>query len=171
MLVWILLGVLVLCLLVSWGSWRAIPWHSPGTAALARRLLDDATRLPLWQGPGAVQETPEPARPSLRSDGATEGPKVVTLVGSRPKKRLTQLAKKRIAARDKWRCQICQQLVSANYEIDHITPQGLGGTHDPSNLRTLCRGCRGSVAAQQRLGARCCPKTSSGIGGCPTTNS
>ena len=90
MLAWVLAGVLALCLLVSWGS----SWHSPASAILARRLLDDATRLPLWQGLGAVQEAPEPARPPPRSDEATEG-KVVTLLGSRPKKRLTQLAKKR----------------------------------------------------------------------------
>jgi len=149
MLAWVLLGVLALCLLVAWAS----SWHAPGSAALARWLLDDAARLPLWQGPGAVQEAPEPARPLPRDDGATEGPKVVALVGSRPKQRLTQLAKKRIAARDEWRCQICKQLVSANYEIDHIRPQAQGGTHDPSNLRTLCRECHGTVTAQQRLEA------------------
>ena len=148
MLVWVLVGVLALCLLVSWGS----SWRSPASAILARRLLDDATRLPLWQGLGAVQEVPKPARPPPRSDEATEG-KVVTLLGSRPKKRLTQLAKKRVAARDKWRCQICKQLVTANFEIDHITPQAKGGSHDPSNLRTLCRECHGNVTALQRLEA------------------
>ena len=130
MLAWVLAGVLALCLLVSWAS----SWQSPASAILARRLLEDATRLPLWQGLGAVQAAPEPARPPPRSD---EG-KVVTLLGSRPKKRLTQLAKKRVAARDKWRCRICNQLVTANFEIDHITPQAKGGSHDPSNLRTLC---------------------------------
>ena len=145
MLAWVLAGVLALCLLVPWAS----SWQSPASAILARRLLEDATRLPLWQGLGAVQAAPEPARPPPRSDEA----KVVTLLGSRPKKRLTQLAKKRVAARDKWRCQICKQLVTANFEIDHITPQAKGGSHDPSNLRTLCRECHGNVTALQRLEA------------------
>jgi 5-methylcytosine-specific restriction protein A len=59
--------------------------------------------------------------------------------------------KKKIAARDHWRCRICKRLVSHTFEIDHIVPQSQGGSHEESNLRTLCRECHGVVTAEQRL--------------------
>lgn len=45
----------------------------------------------------------------------------------------------RIAARDKWRCHICEQgyLPGRAWEIDHDVPIAKGGTNLVSNLR-LC---------------------------------
>ena len=129
----LLLGALALSLLAQW-----VAHNKPRSADLAWRLLDRATRLTLPREDEAWEPPPPPrsepfSQPFLR------------------KKRLTQLMKKRVAARDQWRCQICGQLVSANFEIDHIVPQSRGGGHEDSNLRTLCRECHGEVTAVQRL--------------------
>ena len=123
----LLLGALALSLLAQW-----VAHNKPRSADLAWRLLDRATRLTL-----PSEEAWEPPPPPRSEPFA--------------KKRLTQLMKKRVAARDQWRCQICGQLVSANFEIDHIVPQSRGGGHEESNLRTLCRECHGEVTAVQRL--------------------
>lgn len=36
-------------------------------------------------------------------------------------------------------CEWCR--TTANLTVDHVHPQGLGGTHDRENLRVLCRRC------------------------------
>jgi 5-methylcytosine-specific restriction endonuclease McrA len=43
-----------------------------------------------------------------------------------------------------WRCQICGGIATT---ADHVLPLALGGSHDVSNLRPLCRRC------DSRLGA------------------
>ena len=45
--------------------------------------------------------------------------------------------------RDDYRCTICRRF--GNLECDHIRPLAMGGSHDPSNLRTVCRGCHISL--------------------------
>ncbi len=39
----------------------------------------------------------------------------------------------------KLKCEWCG--TKKNITIDHRKPQSVGGTHTPSNLRILCRGC------------------------------
>lgn len=50
--------------------------------------------------------------------------------------------KTRILTRDHHTCQIqgphCTQTAT---EVDHITPQVQGGTHNPENLRAVCKTC------------------------------
>ena len=137
-----LLGALFLILLAAWVS-----RHRPQAAELAWRVLDRADKLPLFESAEPCEGSrQEEARASPRELPETPRPEL-----PRPRKRLTQLMKKRIAARDAWRCQLCKRLVSHTYEIDHIKPQSEGGGHEDSNLRTLCRECHGVVTAQQRL--------------------
>ena len=60
--------------------------------------------------------------------------------GKRPY--ISPLVKKRVAARQKWRCAICKQLLDETFELDHRTPLFRGGhpTHE-SNLQALCKRC------------------------------
>lgn len=44
-----------------------------------------------------------------------------------------------ILARDGWECQWCGS--TEDLEVDHITPISEGGSHDLSNLQTLCAEC------------------------------
>ena len=144
-LAWFLLGALALCVFASWVS-----KHKPRSTELAWRVRDGAARLPLFEAGGGQEREPAAAPPVRQHEDARPELSQPAAV-ARPRKRLTQLMKKRIAARDQWRCQICKQLVSANYEIDHIVAQSVGGGHEASNLRTLCRECHGNVTARQRL--------------------
>jgi 5-methylcytosine-specific restriction protein A len=48
--------------------------------------------------------------------------------------------KKRVLARDGYTCTQCGS-VAPDLEVDHITPLSVGGTDDPTNLRTLCTTC------------------------------
>ena len=60
--------------------------------------------------------------------------------GKRPY--ISPLVKKRVAAKQKWRCGACNQLLDETFEIDHRTPLFRGGhpTHE-SNLQALCKRC------------------------------
>ena len=40
---------------------------------------------------------------------------------------ISPLVKKRVAAKQKWRCAVCKQLLDESFEIDHITPLYKGG--------------------------------------------
>lgn len=53
------------------------------------------------------------------------------------KRRVTESMKKRVAARQQWKCGLCGQLLDETYEIDHIIPLCKNGTNDMSNLMAL----------------------------------
>ena len=53
---------------------------------------------------------------------------------------IAPLVKKRIAAKQRWRCAICKQLLDETFELDHIRPLFKGGhPTDESNLQALCK--------------------------------
>ena len=52
---------------------------------------------------------------------------------------ITPLVKKRVAARQRWRCAVCNNLLDETFEIDHIVPLFRGGTNDERNLQALCK--------------------------------
>ena len=53
---------------------------------------------------------------------------------------ISPLVKKRIAAKQKWRCAICKQLLDETFELDHIRPLFKGGDPtDERNLQCLCK--------------------------------
>jgi 5-methylcytosine-specific restriction endonuclease McrA len=63
-------------------------------------------------------------------------------------KNVTKTVRQTIYARDGHQCVRCD--ATEDLTIDHIFPQSMGGTHFPSNLRTLCRPCNSArpVAGQ-----------------------
>ena len=52
---------------------------------------------------------------------------------------LSPFTKRQVAARQKWRCAICKQILDETYEIDHIKPLFQGGSNETSNLHALCK--------------------------------
>ena len=58
--------------------------------------------------------------------------------GKRPY--ISPLVKKRVAAKQSWRCAVCKQLLDETFEIDHKTPIFRGGhPTDERNLQALCK--------------------------------
>ena len=54
---------------------------------------------------------------------------------------ITPLVKKRVAAKQKWRCASCQSLLDETFELDHRLALFAGGTNSESNLQCLCKRC------------------------------
>ena len=67
------------------------------------------------------------------------------------RKHFTPLDSKQVAARQQFRCAICNRLFDDQlWDLDHIVPLFRGGTNDLSNIRALCRACHMQVSATQR---------------------
>lgn len=60
------------------------------------------------------------------------------------KRNLNNNIKKYVAANQKWKCNSCNNLLDASYEIDHIIPLYKNGTNNINNLQALCRNCHGN---------------------------
>lgn len=67
------------------------------------------------------------------------------------KRRLNESTKKLIAANQKWRCNLCNNMLDASYEIDHIIPLYKGGNNEIYNLQALCRNCHGLKTINDKL--------------------
>jgi hypothetical protein len=67
------------------------------------------------------------------------------------KRRVNELTKKTIASNQQWKCNICNNILDASYEIDHIIPLYKGGTNDIYNLQALCRNCHGKKTIEDSL--------------------
>jgi len=64
---------------------------------------------------------------------------------------VSQLLKKKVAAKQQWACGHCKKILDASYEVDHIVALYKGGTNDESNLIALCRNCHGIKTVDERL--------------------
>ena len=64
---------------------------------------------------------------------------------------VTNLAKKKVAADQEWKCGDCQSTLDESYEVDHKLALFRGGTNDISNLVALCRNCHGKKTMAERL--------------------
>ena len=85
-------------------------------------------------------------------DQALEELPKVTVAARLPTRRpyITPLVKKRVAAKQKWRCASCKRLLDETYELDHIKPLFKGGTNLESNLQALCKRCHAMKSALEQ---------------------
>ena len=67
------------------------------------------------------------------------------------RRKVTNRTKKVVASRAKWKCEMCEKIVNANYEIDHITPLYKAGDNSISNLQCLCPDCHRTKTADDMV--------------------
>lgn len=72
-------------------------------------------------------------------------------VAQRMKRVVSETKKKFVAARQNWRCNLCQHQLNAWFEIDHIDRLEHGGTNHVDNLAALCRECHGQKTTVENL--------------------
>ena len=75
----------------------------------------------------------------------------VGAVAQRMKRVVSETKKKFVAARQNWRCNLCQHQLNAWFEIDHIDRLEHGGTNHVDNLAALCRECHGQKTTVENL--------------------
>lgn len=68
-----------------------------------------------------------------------------------PKRRWTAQVKRIIAASQGWRCARCREILSAFYQIDHISPLFRGGPDTVENAQALCASCHAQKTAEDHL--------------------
>tara|TARA_B100000683_G_scaffold249346_1_gene263393 strand:+ start:293 stop:910 length:618 start_codon:yes stop_codon:yes gene_type:complete len=67
------------------------------------------------------------------------------------KRSVSETKKKYVASRQNWTCKECGSMLTAWFEIDHITRLEYGGSNDASNLVALCRNCHGKKTAMENM--------------------
>lgn len=67
------------------------------------------------------------------------------------RRRITAHEKKIVAARQKWTCDACHEILSATYEVDHVIPLHLGGMDDIGNCHALCKECHGTKTQREEI--------------------
>lgn len=66
--------------------------------------------------------------------------------------------KLKIAASQHWTCNVCKQMLSEHFDLDHKTSLDQGGDNTQDNLQILCVTCHRQKTAQEGiLRNGCCP--------------
>ena len=81
-------------------------------------------------------------------------PPKVAMPARVPRGYISPLVKKRVAARQKWRCASCKSLLDETYELDYIDPLWKGGTNAETNLQALCKRCHVLKSAVEQSSRR-----------------
>lgn len=72
-------------------------------------------------------------------------------LGPAKRKRMLGAAdKKRIAAKQGWKCANCRRALPARFHVDHIKPFSEGGSDSDSNLQALCSNCHSDKTEEER---------------------
>ena len=84
----------------------------------------------------AAESAPAPLRRRREVVPPTSGASTSTR-----RKRATPFISKKIAARQQFRCAMCNKILQEDWEIDHIVSLQRGGSNDLSNLQALHKRC------------------------------
>lgn len=68
-----------------------------------------------------------------------------------PRRRITGHEKKVVAARQGWRCDSCNEVLEATFEVDHEIPLHLGGEDLIDNCHALCSGCHAAKTQREEI--------------------
>jgi hypothetical protein len=67
------------------------------------------------------------------------------------KRSVSETKKKYVAARQNWKCEDCQNQLTAWFEVDHKIRLEYGGSNHIDNLVALCRECHGKKTTIENL--------------------
>ena len=129
----ILIGAIALC------SWLSPPGSSLNRAAWQ---AFDSTVSTLSEGDEEVDVVSVPERARRVAAHASGTGTSQSRVSTR-RKRITPFQAKRVAARQKWRCAMCGELLTEDFECDHVVPLHRGGSldNDIDSLQALHKRC------------------------------
>lgn len=105
-----------------------------------------------WQAresPEGFTESLDAAKTLLTSSAL--GGVTATSGGTKEKRNVTGLMKKRVAANQGWKCGSCNTMLDETYEVDHRQALFNGGSNDMSNLVALCPGCHRKKTVNERI--------------------
>lgn len=102
-----------------------------------------------WQArssPEGFTESLDAAKTLLTSSALASG-------GTKEKRNVTGLMKKRVAATQGWKCAYCGGLLDETYDVDHKVALFNGGTNDISNLAAVHVQCHRKKTNDERITA------------------
>lgn len=67
---------------------------------------------------------------------------------------LSESEKKRVAARGKWRCSVCNMLLPPAYQVDHTIPLCDGGEDSIENCTAMCPNCHADKTQRESIARR-----------------
>jgi hypothetical protein len=126
---------------LEWLSAYAVWIRIAGGAAILGYLY--------WQArstPEQFTDSLDLAKQFLMSSAASAAP-----TGTKEKRNVSALLKKKIAAGQEWKCGNCRATLDETYEVDHRVALFNGGTNDPDNLVALCPHCHRKKTVDERL--------------------
>jgi predicted HNH restriction endonuclease len=106
-----------------------------------------------WQArsaPETFQDTLGLAKEMLTSAAATGG-YVTGGGGTREKRNVSNLMKKKVAASQGWKCGMCGVTLDETFEVDHKLALYKGGSNDQENLIAACPNCHRKKTVEERL--------------------
>ena len=69
----------------------------------------------------------------------------------RVRRRITGHEKRVVAARQQWKCALCDLLLHATFEVDHILALHRGGADEIDNCHALCRPCDSEKTQREEI--------------------
>jgi hypothetical protein len=120
----------------AWSSWFRIGGGIAVIGYLYWQLRDR---------PEEFQDTLDLAKQLMRDGSAAY------VSGTKEKRNVTGLTKKKVAASQGWKCGACGNTLDETYEVDHRLALYKGGTNEITNLVALCPHCHRKKTVEERL--------------------
>jgi len=71
--------------------------------------------------------------------------------GQKHKRCVSETKKKYVAAQQQWKCDMCNSMLDATFEVDHKIELQHGGSNHVSNLAALCPNCHRKKTLQNNI--------------------
>lgn len=65
------------------------------------------------------------------------------------RRKVSPSLKWQLAAHQGFKCNMCERMLGAEVDVDHVTPLHMGGSNDPRNLQVLCLNCHRAKTAME----------------------